>query len=185
MGPGRRIILGVDPGTMILGYSILSVEGRNAVCRDLGVVDLRKVGDHFEKLRTIYGNITDIIGKYRPDELAVEAPFYGKNPQVMLKLGRAQGAAISAALASGMPVYEYAPRKVKMSVTGRGAASKEQVAAILSKIYGMEFQGAYLDATDALAIATCHFYTLSSPLPESSAHSSWAAYVKANTSKIR
>ena len=138
MDDGQRIILGIDPGTMILGYGVVLVDRRSVHYVDMGVVDLRKEKDHFAKLNTIYTEVGAVIDRYCPDDMAVEAPFYGKNPQVMLKLGRAQGAAISAAIARGVPIFEYAPRKVKMAVTGQGAASKEQVALIVSRTLSVE-----------------------------------------------
>ena len=127
--------MGIDPGTMILGYGVILADRRKVHYVDMGVVDLRKEKDHFAKLNTIFTEVSGIISRYTPDDVAVEAPFYGKNPQVMLKLGRAQGAAIAAAIAANVPIFEYAPRKVKMAVTGQGAASKEQVALILSRTH--------------------------------------------------
>ena len=123
MNDAQRVILGIDPGTMILGYGVILADRRKVHYVDMGVVDLRKEKDHFAKLNTIFTEVSGIISRYTPDDVAVEAPFYGKNPQVMLKLGRAQGAAIAAAIAANVPIFEYAPRKVKMAVTGQGAAS--------------------------------------------------------------
>jgi len=130
----ERIILGIDPGTNITGYGIIKVTDNRPELVVIGVIDLSKTGDHFVKLKRIFDRITGIIDEYHPDELAIEAPFYGKNVQSMLKLGRAQGTAISAALSRSLPIFEYAPRKIKMSITGQGAASKEQVAAMLTRI---------------------------------------------------
>ena len=127
----QRVILGIDPGTMVLGFGVILIDRKKVHFVDMGVLDLRKEKDHFAKLNTIYTEVGGIIDRYSPDDVAVEAPFYGKNPQVMLKLGRAQGAAISAAISRNLPIFEYAPRKVKMAVTGQGGASKEQVALIL------------------------------------------------------
>lgn len=129
MEEGQRIILGIDPGTMILGYGVILIDRRKVHFVDMGVVDLRREKDSFAKLNTIFTEVSGIIDRYSPDDVAVEAPFYGKNPQVMLKLGRAQGAAISAAIAHNLPIFEYAPRKVKMAVTGQGGASKEKIRA--------------------------------------------------------
>ncbi len=185
MDDGQRIILGIDPGTMILGYGVVLVDRRSVHYVDMGVVDLRKEKDHFAKLNTIYTEVGAVIDRYCPDDMAVEAPFYGKNPQVMLKLGRAQGAAISAAIARGVPIFEYAPRKVKMAVTGQGAASKEQVALIVSRTLSVELKSGYLDATDALAIALCHFYQLVNPFADREASTDWAQFIKSHPDRIR
>lgn len=159
-----KIILGIDPGTRILGFGVIHVLGKEVKYLDMGVVNLKKVTDHFVTLKTIHSEVTKIIDKYNPDELAIEAPFYGKNAQVMLKLGRAQGAAIAAALQRDIPICEYAPRSIKLAVTGKGAASKEQVAVMAQKILGIDIPQGYLDATDALAIALCHHFHCSNPI---------------------
>ncbi|MBP5229686.1 MAG: crossover junction endodeoxyribonuclease RuvC [Bacteroidales bacterium] len=155
----RRVILGIDPGTRILGFGVISVIGNKPSLKELGVINLKKEETHFLVLQRILLEVSKLVRKYRPDEMAVEAPFYGKNPQTMLKLGRAQGAAISAALLKDIPIFEYAPRSVKLSVTGKGAASKEQVASMVQAILGFSCDVKYLDATDAVAIALCHFYS--------------------------
>lgn len=180
----QRIILGIDPGTNILGYGVVLVDSKKVHYVDMGVVDLRKEKDHLSKLNTILTEMEMLIEKYSPNDLAVEAPFYGKNPQVLLKLGRAQGMAIAAALMKDIPVFEYSPRKVKMSITGNGAASKEQVAMILQKTLGLNLKMKSLDATDGLAIALCHFYQLSNPLTDISTSSNWADFVKSNPKRI-
>lgn len=185
MDGSQRVILGIDPGTMILGFGVILVDRRKVHFVDMGVVDLRREKDHFAKLNTIYTEVGGIIDRYSPDDVAVEAPFYGKNPQVMLKLGRAQGAAISAAIAHNVPIFEYAPRKVKMAVTGQGGASKEQVAMILSKTLDTEFKPDFLDATDALAIAMCHFYQLVNPMADTSASTDWKQFLKAHPDRIK
>ena len=185
MEEGQRIILGIDPGTMILGYGVILIDRRKVHFVDMGVVDLRREKDHFAKLNTIYSEVGTVIDRYRPDDMAVEAPFYGKNPQVMLKLGRAQGSAIAAAIARNIPIFEYAPRKVKMAVTGQGGASKEQVALILSRTLRTEFQARFLDATDALAIAMCHYYQLINPLADIETSSNWEKFVKAHPDRIK
>ena len=164
MDERQRIILGIDPGTMILGYGVILVDRRRVHFVDMGVVDLRREKDHFAKLNTIFTEVSSIIDRYHPDDVAVEAPFYGKNPQVMLKLGRAQGAAISAAIAHGLPIFEYAPRKVKMAVTGQGAASKEQVAAIVTRTLKIDYTPRKFDETDGMAVALCHYYMSHNPL---------------------
>lgn len=184
MKEGQRIILGIDPGTMILGYGVILVDRRKVHYVDMGVVDLRKIKDHFAKLKTIYTEVSAVIQRYSPDDMAVEAPFYGKNPQVMLKLGRAQGAAIAAALAAGIPIFEYAPRKVKMAITGQGAASKEQVSLILSKTLNTVFESGYLDASDALAIAMCHYYQLINPFSDRDNSTDWDKFVKTHPERL-
>ena len=185
MNDGQRVILGIDPGTMILGYGVILADRRKVHYVDMGVVDLRKEKDHFAKLNTIFTEVSGIISRYDPDDVAVEAPFYGKNPQVMLKLGRAQGAAIAAAIAANVPIFEYAPRKVKMAVTGQGAASKEQVALILSRTLATELKPEFLDASDALAIALCHFYQLVNPFTDVDNSTSWEKFVKAHPERMR
>lgn len=156
----ERIILGIDPGTRILGFGVIRINTKNKPeLIDFGVVNLSREGTHFLVLQRILSEVAKIIRKYRPDLIAIEAPFYGKNPQVMLKLGRAQGAAIAAGLLKDIPIFEYAPRSVKLAVTGKGSSSKIQVAAMVQGILSFECEVKYLDATDALAIALCHFYT--------------------------
>ena len=181
----QRIILGIDPGTMILGYGVILIDRRRVHFVDMGVIDLRREKDHFAKLNTIFTEVGAVIDRYRPDDVAVEAPFYGKNPQVMPKLGRAQGAAIAAAIAHNLPIFEYAPRKVKMAVTGQGGASKEQVALILSRTLSTEFQPKFLDATDALAIAMCHFYQLVNPLADTESSTSWEKFIKSHPDRLK
>ena len=155
----QKVILGIDPGTRILGFGVVSVIGRKPKLKDLGVINLKKEESHFLVLQRILLEVSKLVRKYRPDIMAIEAPFFGKNPQTMLKLGRAQGAAIAAALLKDIPIYEYAPRSVKLAVTGKGAASKEQVSAMVQSILSFRCDVKYLDATDAVAIALCHFYT--------------------------
>ena len=159
-----RIILGIDPGTRILGFGIIHVLQGVPHFVDMGVINLIKEKDHFVTLKKITHQVSDLISRYSPDEMAIEAPFYGKNPQVMLKLGRAQGAAIAAALMREIPIFEYAPRSIKVAVTGQGAASKVQVATMAQRELKIDIEERYLDATDALAIALCHFYHISNPV---------------------
>ena len=130
----ERIILGIDPGTTIMGYGLIQIIDNNPSLIAFGIIDLRKYSDHYTKLKKIFDRVTSLIDQYHPDELAIEAPFFGKNVQSMLKLGRAQGVAIAAALSRSMPIFEYAPRKIKMSITGQGNASKEQVAMLLKSL---------------------------------------------------
>lgn len=181
----QRIVMGIDPGTNILGYGVILIDSRRVQFVDMGVIDLRKEKDHFLKLNRIFKEVGQLIERYSPDDLAIEAPFYGKNPQVMLKLGRAQGVAISAALTRQIPVFEYAPRKVKMAITGRGDASKEQVKMLVEKTLKTTLDIKFLDASDALAIALCHFYQLTSPLTDTSASTNWKAFVEAHPQRVK
>jgi len=181
----QRVIMGIDPGTNLLGYGILLVDGRRVHYVDMGVVDMRKMKDPFAKIGRIYEEVGALMDRYNPDDIAVESPFYGINPQVLLKLGRAQGAAIGAAVSRGLPVFEYAPRKAKMSITGVGNASKEQVMVMLGKILKIEMDNKYLDASDALAIAYCHYNQLTNPLADTSASSSWEKFVAAHPDKVK
>lgn len=180
-----KVILGIDPGTQILGFGVIHIKGKSVSYTDMGVVNLKCEKDHFLTLRRILNEVTKLIDTYLPDELAIESPFYGKNPQVMLKLGRAQGAAISAALMRDIPVYEYAPRSVKVAITGNGSASKEQVATMVQKLLGITDPQKYADATDALSIALCHHYHRSS-LGDTKVkrETSWESFVKNNPQRI-
>ena len=181
---GERIILGIDPGTTITGYGLIRVEGKKPTLISLGIFDMRKKEDHYQKIRVIFEETLALIDRYHPDELAIEAPFYGKNIQSMLKLGRAQGAAISAALYRDLPVFEYAPRMIKMSITGQGQASKEQVAVMLKSILSFRDEKLVLDATDALGAALCHFYQGNKPVAAKSSRS-WEDYVRRNSDKVK
>ncbi|MBN1387040.1 MAG: crossover junction endodeoxyribonuclease RuvC [Bacteroidales bacterium] len=180
----ERIILGIDPGTNITGYGVIKVSGNKPELIAIGVVDLSKYSDHYIKLKHIFERTTGIIDEYHPDELAIEAPFYGKNVQSMLKLGRAQGAAIAAALSRSLPIYEYAPRKIKMSITGQGAASKEQVAAMLANILNFKGKDIKLDATDGLAAALCHYFQSGSIKSEKS-YSGWKDFMNKNPGRVK
>lgn len=153
-----KVILGIDPGTNTTGYGVLEVTGSVLRCVALGDIDLRKVEDPYRKLNHIFERVGGLIDEYHPDEVAFESPFFGKNVQSMLKLGRAQGVAMAAALSKGCPVSEYAPKRVKQSITGNGSASKEQIAAFLSKILKLNELPRRLDATDGLAVALCHHF---------------------------
>ena len=180
----ERIILGIDPGTNITGYGVISGSGSVPILITLGSIDLSKFGDHYLKLKHIFDRTVGLIEEYHPDELAIEAPFYGKNVQSMLKLGRAQGAAIAAALTRSVPIFEYAPRKIKMSITGQGAASKEQVAAMLRNILKFKEEDIILDATDGLAAALCHFYQSNNPVGEKS-FNSWKDFISKNPKRVK
>ena len=181
----EKIILGIDPGTNILGFGIVRVDSKGPHYVDMGVFDLRKIKDPFEKLANIFAGVNELIEEHKPDELAVESPFYGKNAQVVLKLGRAQGAAITAAIMHGLKVTEYAPRKAKIAICGNGAASKEQVAMMIQKTLNVELDAKFLDATDALAIALCHHYQMSNPLAAVGGKSDWKKFLENNPDRIK
>jgi crossover junction endodeoxyribonuclease RuvC len=181
----ERVILGIDPGTSILGYGIIEVKGKQMKLVALGVVRLDKIDDHALKLKKIFERCIELIDGFHPDELAIEAPFFGKNVQSMLKLGRAQGVAIAAALSRELSVTEYAPRKIKQSITGNGNASKEQVAAMIQRLLKIETADMpeKLDATDGLAAAVCHFYQTSNPLLGTKTNS-WKSFLTQNPDRI-
>lgn len=154
----EKLILGVDPGTTIMGYGLISVTGSKITVLQYGVINLKSYSNHAVKLKKIFDRTVQLISEYLPDEMAIEAPFYGSNVQSMLKLGRAQGVAIAAALSRDIPYVEYAPKKIKMSVAGNGNASKEQVAQMLQQSLKIKLESKFYDATDALAVALCHHY---------------------------
>mgnify|MGYP000472612607 CR=1 FL=1 len=181
----EKTILGIDPGTNVMGYGLLHVRGNKAELVVMGVVDMRRESDPYVRLGRIYERVASIIDAYHPDELAIEAPFFGKNVQSMLKLGRAQGAAMLAASTRNIPVTEYAPRKAKEAVTGNGAASKEQVNNILQRTLGIDIEEKHLDATDALAIAMCHHYQLISPLAGIKSSTSWEKFIAQNPDRVK
>lgn len=178
-------ILGIDPGTNQMGWAMLSIEHKVLKPLEIGILELNRVRDPFLKLQRIFDEVCGLIGTYHPCELAIEAPFYGKNVQSMLKLGRAQGMAIAAALSHKIPVFEYAPRKVKLAITGRGGASKEQVANMLEKTVQMVKAPVKWDATDALAVAVCHYYQSQSLIPQLATPRSWEAYIAQNPDKVK
>ena len=175
-----KIILGIDPGTTVLGYGIIHVQGKKLSLLNFGVVQLAKLSDHPEKLERIFSRIDGLIKEYKPSELAIEAPFFGKNVQSMLKLGRAQGVAIAACLNNGMTFEEYTPRRIKQSITGNGNASKEQVAAMLEKLFQIKEMPNYLDATDGLAVAVCHHFSKGVGEHNKSKVSNWEGFIKKN-----
>ena len=181
----ERVIMGIDPGTNVLGYGVLGIEGKTPKMIVMGVVELSKFESHYKRLHRIYERVLGLVEQFLPDELAIEAPFYGKNVQSMLKLGRAQGVAMAAALCRDIPIFEYAPLSIKQAVTGRGSASKEQVAAMLRHILSIreEDMPTLLDATDALAAALAHFYASGRPrLPKGP--SSWEQFLRQNPDRI-
>jgi crossover junction endodeoxyribonuclease RuvC len=181
----ERVILGVDPGTTIMGYGIILEKGNKISLLSLGVIRLDHLDDHYLKLQRIFEKTTGLIQNFKPDELAIEAPFYSKNVQVTLKLGRAQGVAMAAALAHQIPVTEYAPRKIKQSITGQGTASKEQVAAMLQRLLNFKETPEYLDATDGLAVAVCHSFQKISSAGKSKTYTGWEAFVSDNKKRLK
>ena len=182
----EKIIMGIDPGTTYMGYGVLRAEGSKASLITLGVIDLHKIKDPYLTLREVFSSVTRLIEEHLPDELAIEAPFFGKNVQSMLKLGRAQGVAITAALLRDIPISEYAPLKIKMAITGNGQASKEQVADMLKRMLHIpeSEMGPFLDATDALGAAYCHYLQMGNPvLPK--AYSNWRDFIAKNPNRIK
>jgi crossover junction endodeoxyribonuclease RuvC len=177
-------ILGIDPGTNILGYAILNVDTLKSKPITFGVIKLKAEEDHQNKLKEIFLQLQEIIETYRPRQLAIEAPFFGKNVQSMLKLGRAQGVAIAAGITMGLDITEYSPKKIKQSVTGNGNASKQQVAAMLESILHIKITSEYADATDALAVAYCHFNQGNALTTSSKKYSGWLSFAKDNPDKI-
>ncbi|MFC2123922.1 crossover junction endodeoxyribonuclease RuvC [Bacteroidota bacterium] len=177
----EKIILGMDPGTNVMGYGIITVKGNKINLQQFGVIHLKKYVTHELKLKKIFENVTSLVNRYNPDEVAIEAPFYGKNVQSMLKLGRVQGVAMAAVLSRDIPVVEYAPKKVKQSVTGNGNASKEQVAHMLRHVLAFDETPKLLDATDALAVALCHHYSKGQKIQNKK---SWSAFLKDNPDRI-
>lgn len=180
-----RVIMGIDPGTNIMGYAFIGVNGNRARLIAMGVIDLRKCKDTYMKLGEIFYRVQGLISSFLPDELAIEAPFFGKNVQSMLKLGRAQGVAIAAAISREVPIHEYAPLKIKMAITGNGSASKEQVAEMLRRMLNIstDEMPQFMDATDALGAAFCHYIQRGKPVSNKK-YSSWADYAKKNPDKI-
>lgn len=193
MATKPRIIMGIDPGTNRMGYGVVEVVGKNQLrAVVMGDIDMVKMKDPYEKLRYIFDRVLQLVDEYRPDEVALESPFFGENVQSMLKLGRAQGVAMAAALCRGHKVAEYAPRRVKQAITGNGGAAKEQVAAMLKGMLGVEYNPKRLDATDGLAVALCHYFESTAIVPhqpvsrsrKSSTSSSWERFVSQNPDRI-
>ncbi len=180
-----RIILGIDPGTVVMGYGLIHIQNTKVSLIALGVIKLDKYEDHALRLQKIFERVINLIEEYKPDELAIEAPFFGKNVQSMLKLGRAQGVAIAAALSKQMPFVEYSPKKIKMSITGNGNASKEQVAAMLETLLNFKKNDEYLDATDALGAAVCHYFQRKGLGTDKKSYSGWKSFLTDNPSRKR
>lgn len=181
----ERVILGIDPGTNVMGYGLIGVNGKKPEMIAMGVIKLSKFESHYLRLRRIYDRTIDLCSQYLPDEMAIEAPFFGKNVQSMLKLGRAQGVAMAAALSRDVPITEYEPRKIKQAITGNGAAAKEQVRDMLKRMLTIPESSLLpeLDATDALAAALCHFYESGKPIKAKS--SSWKDFIAHNPERVK
>ena len=177
-------LLGVDPGSNVMGFAVIEIANRRAKVLEMGAISMSYLKEHTLKLKMIFEELQLLIGKYDPKEMAIEAPFYGKNVQSMLKLGRAQGVAMAAAITCGVEVMEYSPKKIKQSVTGNGNASKEQVAAMLENILKVKIDDTYLDATDALATAMCHFFQSTSALAGKKRYKGWEGFIKDNPSRV-
>lgn len=182
----EKIILGIDPGTNVMGYGVLKAIGNKAEMVAMGVIDMRKISDPYLRLGKIFERVTGIIDSYLPDEMAIEAPFFGKNVQSMLKLGRAQGVAIAAAIHHSVPIHEYAPLKIKMAITGNGSASKEQVAGMLMRLLHLDEKDMpkFMDATDALGAAYCHFMQMGNPVSDTH-YRGWKDFVSRNQSRVK
>lgn len=180
----ERIILGIDPGTNVMGYGLIHCKGEKMSVIQFGVIHLSKYKNHEIKLKKIFERVTELLKEYLPDEVALEAPFFGKNVQSMLKLGRAQGVAMAAALNRDMPIHEYAPKRVKQSVTGNGNASKEQVANMIQTLLKFDEAPKLMDATDALAVAICHHYSSKSGIPNTG-KKSWKSFIADNPGRVK
>lgn len=180
----EQIILGIDPGTTIMGFGLIKVVNKKMHFLQLNELDLKKYDDHYLKLKLIFERTIELIETYHPDHIAIEAPFFGKNVQSMLKLGRAQGVAMAAGLSREVPVTEYAPKKIKMAITGNGNASKEQVAKMLQGMLGLKTIPKNLDAMDGLGAAVCHFYN-QGRVEIGKSYSGWSAFVKQNEKRVK
>ena len=177
-------ILGIDPGTVVTGYGLIEIRNNKPVIVDMGKISVPQKAAYYQRLKVIHEKSAEIIKKYQPDEMAIEAPFFGKDIQAMLKLGRAQGAVMIAALAHNIPIYEYAPLLVKQSITGMGRAAKEQVAYFLQKVYQLNDIKAGLDATDAVAVAICHFIQMNKP-QKAGEYKNWNDFIKKNPGRVK
>ena len=180
----ERIILGIDPGTTIMGFGLIKVVGKNMEFLQLNELQLSKYDNHYQRLKIIFERTIELIETHHPDEIAIEAPFFGKNVQSMLKLGRAQGVAMAAGLSRDIPITEYEPKKIKMAITGNGNASKEQVAKMLQQLLGLKELPKNLDSTDGLAAAVCHFFFFFKTIDENN-YTGWDAFVKNNESRVK
>ncbi len=187
---GTKIILGIDPGTIIMGYGLITVNGQKLELIEMGVLKLSGKSDPYQRLERIHDKVCSLIQLNKPNEFAIEAPFFGKNVQSMLKLGRAQGVAIAAAMQTGLPITEYSPKKVKQSITGNGNAGKEQVMSMVQKLLNINEQPAYLDASDAVAVAICHAFQITGPQAKLQStkvgkSKDWSAFIQSNPGRIK
>ncbi|MDB3976895.1 crossover junction endodeoxyribonuclease RuvC [Flavobacteriaceae bacterium] len=181
----ERIILGIDPGTTIMGFGLIKVVGKKMEFLQLNELQLSKYDNHYKRLKLIFERTIELIDTFHPDHIAIEAPFFGKNVQSMLKLGRAQGVAMAAGLSRDIPITEYAPKKIKMAITGNGNASKEQVAKMLQSILDLKELPKNLDSTDGLAAAVCHFYNNGKSTSTGKNYSGWSSFVQQNEKRIK
>ncbi len=179
-----KVVLGIDPGTNIMGFGVILIRDRKMSLSECGVVRLEKIPDPALKLKMIFERTLELVDRHLPDEFAIEAPFFGKNVQSMLKLGRAQGVAIAAALNRNVPIFEYSPKKIKMSITGNGNASKEQVAAMLQQLLVFKDLPKFLDATDGLAAAVCHHFQNNGPAGAGKKYGSWNSFLSDNPGRM-
>lgn len=179
----EKIILGIDPGTTIMGFGLIKVVGKEMQFLQLNELKLSKYDDHYVRLKHIFERTVELIDSFHPDEIAIEAPFFGKNVQSMLKLGRAQGVAMAAGLSRQVPITEYSPKKIKMAITGNGNASKEQVAKMLQSLLKLKELPSNLDSTDGLAAAVCHFYN-AGKITTGKSYTGWSAFVKQNEDRV-
>jgi crossover junction endodeoxyribonuclease RuvC len=179
----EKIILGIDPGTTIMGFGLIKVVGKKMQFLQLNELKLSKYDDHYVRLKHIFERTVELIDSFHPDEIAIEAPFFGKNVQSMLKLGRAQGVAMAAGLSRQVPITEYSPKKIKMAITGNGNASKEQVAKMLQSLLELKELPKNLDSTDGLAAAVCHFYN-AGRVDIGKSYTGWSAFVKQNEDRV-
>ncbi|MDY3363763.1 crossover junction endodeoxyribonuclease RuvC [Riemerella anatipestifer] len=181
----EKIILGIDPGTTVMGFGIISVLNQKMKLVSINELILKKYPNHETKLKYIFERTLSLIDEFHPDEVALEAPFYGKNVQSMLKLGRAQGVAMAASLYRDIPITEYSPKKIKMAITGNGNASKEQVAGMLQNLLKLkEFPTKYLDASDGLAVAVCHHFNSGKIITDKN-YSGWESFIKQNPDRVK
>ncbi|CAI8256635.1 MAG: Crossover junction endodeoxyribonuclease RuvC [Flavobacteriaceae bacterium] len=185
MSTSERIILGIDPGTTIMGFGLIKVVGKKMEFLQLNELQLSKYDNHYKRLKLIFERTIELIDTFHPDHIAIEAPFFGKNVQSMLKLGRAQGVAMAAGLSRDIPITEYAPKKIKMAITGNGNASKEQVAKMLQSILDLKELPKNLDSTDGLAAAVCHFYNNGKSTSTGKNYSGWSSFVQQNEKRIK
>lgn len=185
MQKAAKIILGIDPGTLMMGYGIIEISGSSITMKEMSVLKLSGKKDNYIRLQLIHEKVMELIKKHKPHEFAIEAPFFGKNVQSMLKLGRAQGVAIAAAISAGLPVTEYSPKKIKQSITGNGNADKEQVWKMLQRMLSLKEEPKYFDATDALAVAVCHHFQDKPALKANGTLKGWEDFISKNPSRLK